>query len=307
MILVVGATGVLGGMITRELLAQGKAVRILVRQDSISDELAKQGMATVAQTLIDAGAEPVYGDLKDPLSLARACAGVATVITTANSILRSGADTVATVDLNGTKNLIDAAKAAGVGHFIYVSVLGSAPDHPHPFISAKGQCEAYLKQSGLTYTILKPGMFMEVWIGDVVGAPLRAGQPVTLAGQGARQQVFVAMADVAAYAVAAVDHPLARNREIAIGAAAAYSWTEVVAAVGKAIGQDLPINYVAPGSSIPLVSAPEFMGQMLAGMELADDYLDMSETAQTFGIRATSVGEFATRCFASGQTRRKGR
>ncbi|MFO7633388.1 MAG: NmrA family NAD(P)-binding protein, partial [Caldilinea sp.] len=133
MILVVGATGLLGGMITRQLLEQDKAVRILVRHHSASEELAKQGMATSAQSLIAAGAQPMAGDLKDPPSLDRACADVATVITTANSILRSGEDNIATVDLNGTKSLIDAAKASGASHFIYVSVLGSTPEHPHPF------------------------------------------------------------------------------------------------------------------------------------------------------------------------------
>ncbi|RIK26637.1 MAG: hypothetical protein DCC55_39855, partial [Chloroflexi bacterium] len=62
MILIVGATGLLGGVITQQLLAQGKEVRILVRHNSPSEALAQQGMATPAQTLIDAGAQPVYGD-----------------------------------------------------------------------------------------------------------------------------------------------------------------------------------------------------------------------------------------------------
>ncbi len=65
MILVVGATGMLGGMIAQQLLAQGKEVRILVRHNSASDAMAAQGMATSAKTLIDAGAQPVYGDMKD--------------------------------------------------------------------------------------------------------------------------------------------------------------------------------------------------------------------------------------------------
>ena len=69
MILVVGATGLVGGMVTRQLLEQGKAVRILVREDSPSAEMAAQGMATTAQSLIEAGAEPVSGDLRDEASL----------------------------------------------------------------------------------------------------------------------------------------------------------------------------------------------------------------------------------------------
>ena len=84
MILVAGATGRLGGMIALQLLAKGKDVRVLVRHNSPSEALAAMGMATRAQTLIDAGAQPVYGDLKDRASLDAAVAGVDTVVTTAN-------------------------------------------------------------------------------------------------------------------------------------------------------------------------------------------------------------------------------
>src|SRR5690606_259457 len=85
MILVVGATGALGGMIARDLLVRGEAVRVLVRPGS------EYG------PLLELGAQPVMGDLKDPASLARACAGVGTVISTANSAGRGGADTPDTV------------------------------------------------------------------------------------------------------------------------------------------------------------------------------------------------------------------
>jgi uncharacterized protein YbjT (DUF2867 family) len=61
----VGATGGLGGAITQALLAQGRSVRILVRRSSPSVELARHGMATSADVLVAAGAQPVYGDLKD--------------------------------------------------------------------------------------------------------------------------------------------------------------------------------------------------------------------------------------------------
>jgi uncharacterized protein YbjT (DUF2867 family) len=79
-------------MITRQLLEQGREVRILVRHNSPCEELAKQGMATPAPSLIEAGAQPVYGGLKDPASLDAACAGIETLITTANSALPGGAE-----------------------------------------------------------------------------------------------------------------------------------------------------------------------------------------------------------------------
>ena len=85
MILVVGATGKLGGDIALRLLAQGKPVRVLLRRNSPAEELAKQGMAVSPKELLAAGAEPVYGDLKDRASLDAAVAGVQTILTTANS------------------------------------------------------------------------------------------------------------------------------------------------------------------------------------------------------------------------------
>lgn len=299
MILVVGATGRLGGAITRQLLEQGRTVRILVRHNSPSEALAAQGMATSAQTLTAAGAQPVYGDLKDRASLGAACAGVTTVVSTANAALRGGEDNFTSVDLNGTRNLIDAASVAGVKHFIYTSAAGSDPHSPNPLFSAKGHSEAALRASGMTYTLLKPGMFMETWLASVIGAPLAAGQPVTLVGQGKTKIAFVSAADVAAYAVAAVDHPAARNAEIWIAGPAPASFTEAVEVVGRVLGQPLPVRHVAPGEMLPLL--PESISQILAAVESwPDQSIDISQTAAIFGILPTSLEAFAARFFGKG-------
>ncbi len=295
MILIVGATGLMGSMITQQLLQKGKDVYILVRHNSPAAEMAKQGLGTPAQTLIDAGARPIFGDLKDRASLDAACAGVETVITTANSILRGGDDTIESVDLHGTQSLIDAAKGAGVRHFIYTSAAGVAINHPNPLFQAKATCEAHLAASGMDYTLLKPGFFMEIWIGSVVGIPLRAGQPVTLVGQGDHQHAFVSVGDVAAYGVTAVDHPAARNKAIQIAGPAPYSWTEIVEATGQTIGQPLPINTVPMGETVPLI--PEMMSQMVSVMETYEDEIDMSETASIYDIQPTPLTTFAERFF----------
>jgi NADH dehydrogenase len=292
----VGATGLLGGNITLHLLKQGRPVRILVRHNSPSEQLALQGMATSAKALIDAGAQPVYGDLKDRASLDAACAGVDTVITTANAVMRGGPDTIESVDLQGTKNLIDAAKVAGVKHFIYTSVPGADASSPVPLNAAKAKCEAHLKESGLTYTILKPGVFMEIWIGAVVGIPLRAGQPVTLVNKGATKVPFVAMPDVAAYAIVSTLHPAAKNAEIYIAAPRAYTWTEAVEAAGRAMGITLPVNYVPLGAPVPLL--PEAMQGLIGTMEMHDWEIPMDETSKMFGIEPTSMDAFAGRFFA---------
>jgi NADH dehydrogenase len=294
MILVAGATGMTGGVITKLLLAQGKSVRILVRKNSPAEEMAKQGMATSPSELIQAGAQPVYGELRDRASLEKAVVGVKTVIVTANSILRD--NDIDNVDHKGIKTLIDAAKDAGVNHIIFTSAFSASLDSPDPFFKIKALVEDYLRQSGITYTILRPGLFMEVWIGTVVGMPLRANQPVTLVGKGGSRQPFVSLVDVAKYAVAAVDNPAAKNTAIQISGPSSYNWNDIVEAVGKVLGQPLPVNYVAPFDPVPII--PTSMAPLLSAMESLDSYtIDMSQTSKTYGVEPTSLNNFAQHMF----------
>jgi uncharacterized protein YbjT (DUF2867 family) len=151
----------------------------------------------------------VLGDLKEPDSLIAACRGAEAVITTANSTARGGEDTVQTVDLQGNRHLIDAARAAGMKQFIFVSVLTADPHSPVPFLQAKGQTEDYLRESSLPYTILAPNGYMEVMVAGVVGIPALMGQPVTIVGGGRRKHSFISVGDVAAFILAAIGNPAA--------------------------------------------------------------------------------------------------
>src|SRR5262245_51749282 len=111
--LVVGATGILGGEVCRQLAAQGKPVRALVRETSNPEKLAQ---------LEGLGAELVRGDLKDRRSLDAVCRGVSAVISTASSTLsRQEGDSIDSVDGQGQAALIDAAEAAGVRQFVFIS------------------------------------------------------------------------------------------------------------------------------------------------------------------------------------------
>src|SRR5713101_62775 len=105
-ILVAGATGILGSQICRMLVEQGKTVRTLVRSTSDPGKVDK---------LKQLGVELVVGDLKDRASLDAACQGVASVITTvATTISRQPDDSFQATDREGQKKLVDAACAAGV-------------------------------------------------------------------------------------------------------------------------------------------------------------------------------------------------
>ncbi len=290
MIAVIGATGVLGGMITRRLLDQGKEVRILVRRDSPSAQLALEGRATSAESLIEMGAQQVYGDLRDRATLDAVVEGVDTIISTANSAGRGGEDNPQSVDLEGNRNLIEARRDAGVEHFVFISAFGASPSHPVPFMQAKGQSEASLRESGMEYTILAPTPYMEIWAAVVVGMPALQNQPVTLVGEGRRHHSFISNRDVAAFAVAAVDHPAARIQYLTLGGPEPLTWLDVVRTYERALGHAISVRFVPMGEPVP--GLPDPMPWILAGMETYDSDLEMDEIARTFAVPLTPLEMF---------------
>jgi uncharacterized protein YbjT (DUF2867 family) len=297
MILVVGATGVVGGMIARRLLDEEKEVRVLVRRDSPSSQLVERGLATSAEELIEAGAQPVHGDLRDRASLNVAVEGVETVITTANSAMRGGADNPQSVDLEGNRNLIEAARDASVEHFIFVSLLGADINNPAPFVQAKARSEQALQESGVEYTILAPTAFMEMWPAMVVGMPALQGRPITLVGEGRRRHSFVSNRDVAAFVVSAVDRPEARNQYLAVGGPEPLSWREVVATYERVLGRSIPVEFVEMGEPVP--GLPDPMPTLLAGMDTYDSDVEMEEIARTFDVPLMRLETFVREQVAS--------
>ena len=189
MILVVGGTGTLGRLTIEKLCAQKETVRVLTRNPENAQSLAKPGV------------EIVQGDLRDSESLAQACRGVNTVFAAAHSIMGRGVEASKYVDDQGHRWLIDAAKSAGVRHFVYVSAVGAAPNHPSTFFRIKYKIEQYLQLSDLLFTILRPTAFMESHAYELIGKPILETGKVTLFGKGENPRNFVAAADVAELAV----------------------------------------------------------------------------------------------------------
>lgn len=278
MILIVGATGRLGGLITRMLLAKGRSVRILAREGS------------EYQSLVDAGAQLAIGDLKSRSSLDAACEGIDVVLTTANSARRGGDDNTQTVDLDGNRNLIDAARETRARQFVFVSAFGATPDSPVPLFQAKARSEERLQLSGLPYTIIAPDVFMDVWIPMIVGGPVLGGRPVTIVGDGRRKHSYIAANDVAAFAIASIGHPAAMNCHLPLGGPEAASWRDVIAAFEHSMKREIPVVNIAPGELLP--GLPEVIGQLMARMEMYDSIIEMTETAQTFGVKQTSLNKF---------------
>lgn len=285
--LVAGATGDLGGAIARTLLKKGESVRVLVRPPSNY------------QPLIEAGAQAIFGDLKNRESLDPACKNVKILITTANSAKRGGDDNPRTVDLEGNRKLIDAAKAAGVKQFIFVSISGVPPGIHIPLLDAKIATEEYLRKSGMDYTIIAPDAFMDFWVALVVGMPALTGKIVTLVGSGNSKHSFIFTGDIVKFIVASLDNPKAINQKLRMGGPEALSYREVVAVFERVMGRKIPVQTVAFGQPIP--GLPDPVTQFLGANETHDSIIDTAETARTFGVRLTSLEEFAEGFIASAQ------
>jgi uncharacterized protein YbjT (DUF2867 family) len=147
---VAGATGQTGRHIVQELVARKIPVRALVR------DIPK------ARNILPAEVELVQGDVLDRQNLTAAL-GDATVVLCATGAKPSFDPTGPyKIDYEGTKNLVDAAKAKGIEHFVLVSSLAVSKFF-HPLnlfwliLFWKKQAEEYLQKSGLTYTIVRPG------------------------------------------------------------------------------------------------------------------------------------------------------
>ena len=114
-----------------------------------------------------------------------------TTITTAKP-----GDSFQSVDSEGTRNLIDAAAAAGAKHFVFIS-FDSSGMRDAPLAAAKRDVENHLRQSGLTFTILQPSLFMESWLGPMLFAD-PAASTARVYGPGDQPIGYVAVSDCTA-------------------------------------------------------------------------------------------------------------
>lgn len=286
-VLVAGATGYLGSEICRQLISEKKNVKGLVRTTSDLNKVAH---------LKELGVETIEGDLKNKGSLENALRGVSAIISTVSSTLsRQEGDSIQTVDDEGQNNLIDAAIGAGVSQFIYVSfcALGECP-----LQTAKRKVENHLAESGLNYTILQPTYFMEVWLSPVLGFDYPNAK-ASIYGEGKNKVSWIAIKDVASFAVASLDNPAAKNRIIELGGPAALSPLEVVNIFEATTGRKFELQFV-PEEAIRAQrdGAQDPLSESFAALTLGvvnGSEIDMKNMLEVFSIRLTSVIDYAKR------------
>jgi uncharacterized protein YbjT (DUF2867 family) len=236
-VLLVGATGDLGGRTLRALRGRGKIVRALVRPSSDVSGLPKEGI------------EVVRGDMLDPASLTRAMTGVSAVISSAIGYSRRKKGDSLRTDFDGNRNLVDAAKRTAVPRFVFLSILAcdQAPNVPHFW--AKKVTEDYLQREGVPFVALRPGAFLGAPSGryrEWMVSGLEKGQVMGMT-QGDVRITYIAPDEVARSLAMAVDEPRALGQRIDLGSDRPLSGLELTELVGRLLHRPMRMRSMGGG------------------------------------------------------------
>lgn len=287
MVLVVGATGLVGNEVCQNLRRLGEPVRALVRRTSSTEKLER---------LRSSGAELCIGDLKDPQSLAVACRGVDAVVSTASSTLsRQPGDSIQSVDAEGQLNLVNAAKGANVNRFVFVS-FRRTPEVSFPLADAKQHVENAIRD--LNFTVIQASWFMEVWLSPALGFDYAKAE-ARIYGPGTNPISWVSYGDVAEFCASALRHPASERKTIEFGGPEALSPLEVVSRFEKIGGRPFRLEHVPERMLVSqFEEASDPLQKSFAALMLGyarGDAMDMRQVVDAFGIKLTKVDEYARR------------
>jgi uncharacterized protein YbjT (DUF2867 family) len=284
-ILVTGATGFIGPFIVQGLVDAGHTVRALEREPEKSSGLPSQ--------------ESAQGDMTDPESLRRAVEDVDVVVHLV-AMLTGKREEFERVMEQGTRDLVAAAKEAGVKRFVLMSALGTDEQTKElvPYYHAKWEMEQTVKASGLEYVIFRPSFVFGRGRAALLQFSQIAKAPVTpIIGPGTQRIQPIWVDDVAAYFVAGVDLPEAANRTFEVGGPDVVTWNEFWPLLKDALGVrrrtlHLPFGLMRPVTAVleKLPSAPITRDQ-LAMLDAGDNVVTNSDAVDTFGLPLVPLDE----------------
>jgi len=264
MILVTGATGKIGSEVVRLLRARGAAVRALVR----NPDKAKGWQ----------GVEIAVGDFDDRESIDAAMKDVRALFLLSNANPKQeGA-------------LIEAAQRARVKKVVKVSSLGASPDSPVTLARGHAAVEAQLQASGMAWTLLRPGMFAQNFLGF---APSIRATGSFSGSYGTGRVAPIDVRDIAEVAALALTHEGHEGKTYALTGPAAIDHAEAAASISAALGK--PVRYVDQPVEVTRAALTERMGPVGAPAWLIEDLLGMQAfTAQGKGATVTHDFEQVT-------------
>ncbi len=220
MILVTGATGFIGRALLRHLFEQERPLRALIRASRRTPRLP-----------IGVSVEVAVASLGDVRGLRAALSGVDTVFHLASAEWEGARGSLRATDIEGTKNLSEAAADAGVKRILYLSHLGAHRAAGYPVFKAKGIAEEYIRRSGVPYTIVRSAIVFgpEDHFTTELARLLRAAPglfPLPGGGRAVVQPLWVE--DLVTCLLWAADNPEMENQTYEIGGSEYFPIRQVI-------------------------------------------------------------------------------
>jgi len=270
LILVTGATGQQGGAVATALLTKGQKIRVMSRTPEKASALAQ------------AGAEVVKGNLTNPSDLQAALRGVHGVFAMSTPF-EAGMDQ----EVRQGIMMADAAKQAGIAHYVYTSVGSAHRNTGIPHFDTKWKVEQHIRQIGLPATVLRPVWFMENFTTfskpsaeGILMMPMRADKKLAM----------VALRDIGEFGAAAFMRPNDFLGQAIDLAGDELTMPDVAAHLSKVTGRSIQFQ------GLPLEQAEAAMGHDLATMfrwfNEVGYQINVAALKQTFGIPLTTFAEW---------------
>ncbi len=287
MILVTGATGFVGSHLVKRMRRDGLKVRAVVRTPA------------KARALRDLGVEVVPGDINDLTSLASAAQGCDRVIHLVGIIQEGRGFTFRSVHVEGTRNMLDAAKQAGVKYVLYQSALGTREGAKSEYHRTKWEAEKLVKAGGIPFTILRPsliygpGDLFTVRLAEMI--KLSPVLPVIGSGRSKVQPIYID--DVASCIVKILADGQHAGKTYEIGGPEELTYEEVTKAIAAALGVKRPVVHMplffmrtmAKVAEAVLPKPPVTTDQLVMLQE--DNVCDMKDIREVFGIEPVGFRE----------------
>jgi uncharacterized protein YbjT (DUF2867 family) len=278
-VLVTGGTGFVGPHVVHALRAREVPVRALVRDRARGSRLTAWDV------------ELAVGDVTDPASLRAACEGADAVVHLV-AIIKGRPEDFERVMAEGTRNVVAAAKEAGVRRFVLASALGldERSKDAVPYFGAKWEMEKAVRESGLEHVIFRPS-FVFGRDGGVLPTFVRLARfaPLTpIIGPGTQRLQPIWIEDLAEYYALALTEPAAANRTFELGGPEAVSWNEFWERLRRVLGVRRPSVHI-PFAAMRVQAA---LTERLPGAPVTRDQLTMLELGDNVVTDAGAVETF---------------
>jgi NADH dehydrogenase len=267
-----GATGFVGKHMLERLLAEGHAVRALVRDPKNASALARPSVELVA------------GDVAEGTGLDPGMQGSDAVIHLVGIIVEKGKNTFENVHHVGTRNVVEAAKRTGIKRFVQMSAVGVRADGVAAYQTTKWKGEEEVRRSGIPFCILRPSLifgqgdgFVTQMMETMRSAPLFRPVP----GNGKPKFRPISIDDVTACFVRALTAEAATNQTVELGGADELTLNEVLAEIARCAGVRKPAVHIP----LPLMFAgAAALQRLLKNPPVTVDQLRMLREGSTCDI-----------------------